>query len=185
MKRPLLATFAATAALLVWGMLFWGFLYEPAGVYNTLPHDSVIADALVEAGVQTGTYFYPWPRNTPEAMAAFLEGHKAGPFFKLSYVAEGIDPQSPMKMLWGSLHHLIVAALGAALLHVAQIPSAARRAIVIVLAGLIGTTYIQLADPIWYHLPWDYPRGVFAYELISWVLMGVVLGTVMKTDEET
>jgi len=175
------AALGGTAALVAWGMLFWALLYEPAGVYHTLPDDAAVVAALRDSGTTTGTYFHPWPRATEAQMASFLERHRQGPFFKLSYVAEGIDPQSPQKMLFGIFHNYCVALLAACLLGLAlpALPLLRQRTLLVFLAGWMGTLFIQVGDPVWFHLPWDFPLGSLIYELGSWALLGLTLGKLM------
>jgi len=181
MKKPLsrylLASWVGTVVLAAWGMIFWMWVYKPAGVYHTLPNDDQIVQVLQESDVQTGTYFYPWPRDTPATFEQFLDRHKRGPFFKISYVREGVDPQRPSKMVAGLLHHWGVALLATSVLWFMP-PSLPlyQRVWIVFAAGSMGTLFIQIGDPIWFHLPWDYSLGVLVYEGISWLLLGVVLG---------
>ena len=130
----------------------------------------------------TGTYFYPWPRATDAEAAAFLDKHRRGPFFKLSYVAEGVDPQSPRKLLTGMLHNYCVALLAACMLALAlpALPRLRQRVVLVFLAGSIGTLFIQVGDPVWFHLPWDFVLGSLVYELGSWTLLGFTLGMLLR-----
>jgi hypothetical protein len=50
-----------------------------------------------------------------------------------------------------------------------------RRFSLVLLAGLIGSVFITVGDPIWFHLPWDYARAVLLYEVVSWILLGSVV----------
>lgn len=186
-RRIPIAALAGAAALVLWGMLFWALLYEPAGVYHTLPDDDAVVTALRDAKTPSGTYFYPWPRATDAQMASFLDRHRKGPFFKLSYVAEGVDPQSPRKMLLGLVHNYCVALLAACLLGLAlpALPRLRQRVLLIFLAGSIGTLFIQVGDPVWFHLPWDFVRGSLLYELGSWALLGLALGKLMPPHAAT
>src|SRR6266540_2110778 len=70
-------------------MLFWGWAYELFGVFDTLPDAASVVAALQLAGTEAGTYFVPWPKNTPETFAQFVAQHTTGPFFQLSYSREG------------------------------------------------------------------------------------------------
>ena len=110
MKRIVAAAFGMVV-LVVWGMLFWGLLAESFGVFHKLPNDVAVTEVLNNGGALTGTYFMPWPRTTAVEFAAFEAQHKVGPFYRLSYVKEGIDPSSPRKLLIGCLHYLSVAGL--------------------------------------------------------------------------
>ena len=169
---------AGALALTVWGMAFWGVLYDPLQVFQDKnPAIEEIAGVLQDAETPTGTYFYPWPRNTAETMDAWLQQHRAGPFFKLSYVAQGADPQSAAKMTRGIGLYVLVAALATTLLAVARVPPEARlRSMAAVfLGGAMGTLLIQVGDPVWFHLPWDYVRGNVVFELVAWALLGAAI----------
>src|SRR5207237_4437612 len=109
-----LATLAAAVALVAWGMLFWGLLAPRLGVFHALPNAASVTATLLEGGATSGTYFMPWPRDTPEAFARFVHQHETGPFYRLSYVREGVNPNSPAKLLLGTLHYATVAAIAVA-----------------------------------------------------------------------
>ena len=121
----------------------------------------------------------PWPRDTAETFEEFVEHHKRGSFYKLSYIREGVDPQSPGKLLLGSLHNASVALIAVLLLLAVGPSGYAKRAGVVFLDGMMGSNFIYVADPIWFHLPWDYTVGVLIYQAVSWALLaGVTAGTV-------
>jgi hypothetical protein len=44
----------------------------------------------------------------------------------------------------------------------------------LLLAGLIGSLYITVGDPVWFGMPWDNALGVLLYQVVSWVLMAAV-----------
>jgi hypothetical protein len=166
----------------MWGMTFWGWAYEVFGIFNKLPDDAEMATLLEVNGTATGTYFFPWPRNTPETMAAFVAQHKTGPFFQVSYIREGVDPQSPGKILLGVAQYFCVSLVGVGLLRLsgAHAASFTRKFLVLVLAGLMGSVFIRLGDPLWFHLPWPHALGNAAYEIVAWMLMGAVIGSTLK-----
>ena len=92
----------------------------------------------------------------------------------LSYVREGVDPNSPAKLAVGCLHYLLVAALATALVVASGSTTYLRRFTLVLLGGLIGSIFITAGDPIWFHMPWDYAQAVLLYEVISWILLGSV-----------
>lgn len=153
-------------------MLFWGLLAEAADTFRALPNADAVGAAL--QGTPTGTYFLPWPRSTPAQFDAFVAAHQRGGFFELHDVAEGVDPNSPGKLLLGTLHHAVVAALAALLVHVAAPPTATRAATLVFVAGSLGTIFITLGDPIWFHLPWHHAAARTAYELGAWAVLAAV-----------
>jgi hypothetical protein len=173
-RRNLLAALCSTVALVIWGMIFWGWAYQFFGIFNKLPNDSQVWETLQANDTETGTYFFPWPRNTPETFTNFVQQHRAGPFFQLSYIREGVDPQAPGKVLLGTFQYLLTSLMATGLLTLAA-PSGstfARKFGIVFLAGLMGTIFIRLSDPIWFHLPWPYTIGNAIFELVSWVLLG-------------
>ncbi|MEX2260685.1 MAG: hypothetical protein WD696_01975 [Bryobacteraceae bacterium] len=166
-------TLVGALAMVVWGMVFWGLLAGPIGVFRQLPDAPAVTQALTGSQTQTGTYFMPWPRDTAETSQRFLEQHRLGPFFRLSYVREGVDPQSPRKLLLGVVHDLSVALIAALLLWVANPASRLRSFAIVFLAGLLGSNFHMVGDPVWFHMPWDYSMGVLFYDVVSWGLLGL------------
>jgi hypothetical protein len=164
-------------ALVAWGMIFWGVLAARLGVFHRLPGDEGVTALLTEGGTTTGTYFMPWPRDTAEEFAVFEAQHRRGPFFRLSYVSEGVDPSSPRKLLIGTLHYLTVAVVATALVWLAGAHSFVRTWTIVFVGGLLGSNFITLGDPVWFHLPWDFTRGVLFYEVVAWLLLGLTLAT--------
>lgn len=182
MKKVILAALASTGVLLIWGITYWQIIYEPIKIYNTIPDAEKVAQLLQESGTTTGTYFYPWPRNTDATFRQFITKHTHGPFFKLSYVREGVNPQTPQKMIGGILHYLLVTFLAAIIILLVDPDKVSfrKKVLILFLAGSIGTIFIQLGDPIWFHLPWDYSLGILVYELVSWLIIGIMTALIMK-----
>lgn len=154
-----LAGIGSTFALVVWGMIFWGWVHELFGVFNKLPGDTEVVELLIANGTTTGTYFFPWPRNTPETFADFVQQHKIGPFFQLSYIKEGVDPQAPAKILRGVLQYFIVSMIAVALVRLTITASTSfwRKFSVVFLAGLMGTLFIRLSDRFGFIYPGPTP----------------------------
>jgi hypothetical protein len=167
-------TTAGTVAIVFWGMVFWGVLAGPLGVFHQLPDAPAVTQVLVDSETRTGTYFMPWPRDTAEASAYFLEQHKRGPFYRLSYVREGVDPQSARKLLIGVFHYFTVSLMAALLLWISNPVSRLRSFGTVFLAGLIGSIFHIVGDPVWFHMPWDYSIGVLFYDIVSWGLLGFI-----------
>jgi hypothetical protein len=177
MRRRLLAVLAGTVSLVAWGMVFWGFLASPLGAFHALPDDDAVTRALVDSDTRTGTYFMPWPRDTREAFDAFVAQHRSGPFYRLSFVREGVDPNSPARLMLGTLHYATVAALAVLLCALAGGTTFGQRFAIILVAGSIGTNLITIGDPVWFHMPWDYTRAVLVFEIVAWLLLaGVAAG---------
>lgn len=177
-RKWILAPLCGMLVLVAWGILFWGLLAGSLGTFHRLPDDRAVTDVLTRSGTQTGTYFMPWPRRTAAESAAFEDQHKRGPFYRLSYVREGIDPSSPQKLAIGCLHYLSVASLGVFLLWLARPSTRIGGGAVVFVGGLLGSNLITAGDPIWFHLPWDYSGSVLLYESVAWLLLGATLSAI-------
>ena len=42
------------------------------------------------------------------------------------------------------------------------------------LLRLNATDLITIGDPVWFHMPWDYVRGVVMYEIVSWTVLAAI-----------
>lgn len=176
--RWIIAPVSGTVVLIAWGMIFWGLLAAPLGVFHALPNERGVTAELTDGGTATGTYFMPWPRGTAEEFAAFETQHRRGPFYRLSFVREGVDPSSLGKLLLGTIHYLSVSVLATVLLVIAG-PNSFRQGLAIVfVGGLLGSDFITLGEPVWFHLPWDYSGGVLVYESVSWALLGLTVAAI-------
>ena len=107
-----------------------------------------------------------------------MEQHQRGPFYKLSYIKEGVNPDRPAKLLTGCLQYASVAALAVILQLLTRSSRFVVRALIVFLGGAMGTDLISIGDPVWFHLPWDYARGVVLYELVCWALLGMTTAAV-------
>lgn len=183
MRAAAIASTLGAAAILAWGMLFWGVLYSSVGVIKPDTLDPVIVEALDVSGIPTGTYFHPWPRDTADAKEAWGINHTAGPFFRLSFVREGTDPNSPRKLAIGVLHNFVVAAMATGMILLAGrgMGTFGSRFMLVSLGGLMGTVMIQAGDAVWFHMPLDYVLGAMLYQIISWLLLAFILSAYLTS----
>lgn len=181
--RAVVAAISGAVVLAAWGMVFWGALYDPIKIFGDLPPG--VADAaqtLKGNGTPTGTYFYPWPRNTPAAQEAWLRAHRQGPFFELRYVREGADPQAPVKFITGLAQYLSVATAGLLLCLIWGGRDRGRWDPVwlMLLVGATTSGFTRLDDPIWFNLPWRHSLLLLAHDLVAWLLLGGTFAAVLR-----
>lgn len=62
------AGFSSTVVLVIWGMIFWGWLYQFFGIFNKLPNDTEVVQLLSANGTETGTYFSHGPEIHPKRL---------------------------------------------------------------------------------------------------------------------
>jgi len=82
-------------------------------------------------------------------------------------------------LLLGVLHYILVALLAVALLVTVDLPTYRTRVATVFLAGLIGSVFITLGNPIWFHLPWDYTLGNLLYAVSSWIILGLTVAAIV------
>ncbi len=188
--RALVGSLSAAVVMFAWGFIFWAALPSTQAMLRPIPNEeavvSVLEENLKESG--SGTYRFPLPseedqRRAPvRAMENAMRRYRIGPVGMLSYRAEGLDPMSPMVFATGFLHYFVSAVLAALLLAAAApaLRSYAARAGFVFLAGVFAAVALEGADPIWFFKPWDYSLYVAVYDMVCWLLAGLVLGIFVK-----
>ena len=44
----------------------------------------------------------------------------------------------------------------------------------------MGSLFIRVSDPIWFHLPWDYVLANLVFEGVAWMVLGTVLAGAVR-----
>jgi hypothetical protein len=106
---------------------------------------------------------------------------------EIIYRKDGLDPISPQEMAVGFCHFLAASLLAGVLLIMAQpgLPRYWMRVLYVTLVGAFATVAISFAGPIWFHHPWPAVLYTSAYQLIGWLLAGLVLGLVIRPTKPT
>jgi hypothetical protein len=175
MKSLILRSLLAAIAL-----YFWGFIYFAiSGVPNKfLGQTDDIGPMLDTALPASGTYFIPNHEEEEKAM----ELMKRGPVATIHYHKGGVTPMGAKTMVGGFFHGWVVCLVLALLIRcfAADKPLGARL-IFALLVGLAGAVMTRLGDAIWWHYPLGWQLSNIFYHLVSFVLIGLVLGK-LSTD---
>ena len=83
--------------------------------------------------------------------------------------------QSPRNLMVGVVHHATVALLAGLLAWIVRDKSYVLRALTVFVAGLLGTSFVSLANPIWFRLPGSPARGLLVYEGVAWLLLALLV----------
>lgn len=97
----------------------------------------------------------------------------------MSYIREGVDPNSPRKLTIGSLHHAIVALFAVVLLMLSGAGRFWGRACLVFVGGMMGTVFITSPTHYGFTCP-DYATGAVIYESVSWALLAVVTASICR-----
>jgi hypothetical protein len=187
--RVLLGALLAAVVLFVWGAVFWMALPFASAVMHPLPNGDALVRTLKESLPRSGVYLFPWPDETNTAAADpatgecdFVKKHREGPLVQLTYRTDGLDPMSAQTLLIG-FGHLFVSALIAGGLLAAALPglrSYGARVLFVFLLGVFASVAVDLAGPIWFHHPWEFPLMMAGFDTVNWLLAGLVLPWVIR-----
>ena len=93
----------------------------------------------------------------------------------------------PEQFVRGLVHPLAFALIAGTLLAMAapSLQTYGKRVLFTALLGLLAAVWVGWGDAIWWFHPWKYVLGSTAYHVVSAVLMGIILGAVVKARKET
>ena len=178
--RIALGSLAAAVALFVWGFVFWGILFQSAGVMLQATDEDAIQSAFTELLPESGVYFVPG--RLDEDVDEFTRRHEAGPIATIFVQKEGEPVMSPSVMIIGFLHMLLSTALMALFLHHfgKGLQGIVARTGLVCAAGVIVTVFSQFSTPIWFLQPFAFYVTNAIYMIVAWAIAGVILGATIK-----
>ena len=181
MGKTILAVLLATAAMFVFGMVFWMSPLPYNYIENTAL-DGSVQQALREHFPRSGTYFVP---GLAEDMALIEELHEQGPLAMVHVTAEGRPVMAASIFAWGFLHQLAIVAVLAGLMSLGRpnLISYTRRLKFVAVAGLLAAL-MPLADVVWWYAPPGFPGITAVYNFLSVLVAGAVLAVFIKPRVE-
>lgn len=185
MKRLLAATTLASVALFFWGFLFWTALEPALGVVDRVADEGALAADLATHLERSGTYMLPAASSAETLDSAdFRARHENGPLVTVFYRREGAPAMAPGTFAAGFAHMWISVFLMALLLRwiARYLGSFRQRAGFVTWVGLISGVSSNLGRPIWFFQPWDYHFLETAYDITSWMGVGLILAWFLHGD---
>ena len=184
MKSLAIGSFLAALAMFVWGWMFWD---TPASgeVFSDLGADQAadLGAALNAALPADGTYVLPDPAGGDQE--TFARQMATGPLAVVYYRRAGAQAMDPVVMLKGFLHTLLTAAIFGFILHGLRdkVVAYSDKVKLIATIGLGATIWANLADAIWFHQSWSHHLWISFYNLVAYLLAGLVLARFIKTSK--
>lgn len=130
--------------------------------------------ALREYFPEDGTYYVPGLYNDDANLNRLM---KQGPAAMVHIVArDGRPVLVPSIMVGGFFLCLAVSAMAAGLLGMARVEGYGRRAGFVALVGLTVAVAAHVGDAVWWLISFKWKAAQFAYEVLSFVVLGAVLG---------
>ena len=184
MKRQIIGVVLATVAVYMWGFLYWGASTIPYSGWQTTKDDAAAGKALLEHFPVSGTYYVPGVYIAEETRNRLSE---AGPVAFVHIQREGRPVMDPSIMLNGFLLTLVTACLISVLLKRAlpALGSYAERVGFVALVGVTAVVMIDFGDAVWWKIPWGWKIYQIFYDLVAWVIAGLVLAKFVRPEAAT
>jgi hypothetical protein len=187
MVRLLVAVVLAAVVHFAWGFAFWAKSPLSKEMVQKLPKGDRVAGVLEESIPETGVYFYPagdCPMTSDDqaAIDKFMAAHRRGPLVQVIYHKEGVEPMSVAGMGLGFVH-LAAGSLLAGLLLLLALPALdtyLRRVLFVFGLGVFAVVALHFANPVWFHHPWKFTLLQSFFDVVGWLLAGIVLAAIIR-----
>ena len=191
--RVILASVVSAVVLFAWGFVYWSVLammFSPWHAISPEGEPDVIA-TVKQAFPESGVYMYPWVDSSSGDQQGsdeqgteedFQQQHAEGPIVQVFYHAAGIPAAEMGKTMgFGFVHMLVCAVISCFLLASAKpLCCYSARVCFVFGLGLFATLWIEGANVIWWHHPTSHALFLGAYNVIAWLLAGLVIGAIVK-----
>lgn len=172
--RSLLASFVAAIAMFFTGFIWWGLLMPVVRPARVIESDALLASMNAELK-DADVYFYP---NYAEPA-----DENSGPTAILHYLPG--SPSMATTMGLGFLHMFGTAFLASCLLGFVALPSFSQRFVLVASLGLLVAFWADLGNMIWWWHPPMWTAFHFGYDLLSWIVAGAIIASIVKPQPES
>ncbi|HEX4954218.1 MAG TPA: hypothetical protein VF017_12580 [Thermoanaerobaculia bacterium] len=173
--RTVLVCLLAALAMFLWGFVFWT-LPHPLEAFSTGLDNEKVQTALRDLIPADGAYAVP-EFSEGSSMDSWMAQHRQGPIATLLVRKGGAEPGAPTVFLFGYLHMFATCLLIAWLLGKcgASLATFGAKVGLVAMAGFAGSFWIHVSAPIWMLQPWHYHLASVFYDVVAWVLAGLIL----------
>jgi hypothetical protein len=143
--------------------------------------DAAAGRALLQHFPATGVYVVPNP-DGPDMEKL----HTAGPIATVHIRTAGAPAMQPSMLLLGYLNYFVSCLVLAAVLNrvlPALTPYRCRVGISTMI-GLIVAVFGSLGNPIWWSQPWPYHLVCALYDVLAWLIAGLILAKFIRPAED-
>jgi hypothetical protein len=175
-KKILLAAFAGSITMFIWGTISHMFLITGIG-YKPLPNESKIMQTLKDTISEKGLYFFPgkdFKNTTSDEEKQWLNKYENGPVGLVIYRPIGGNPFSVNKLIVQYLAYLLSSFLSLLVLANSK-GSYWKNVLTVSLIGLIGCLSVSVIYWNWYEYPNSFIAAQFADITIGFFLLGLVI----------
>lgn len=176
MRKLFAGSLLAAVAVFIFGAVYWSSPVMSAGA-REVADDAAAQVILREAFPETGIYWVPGMNLYAQDAERYNALHEAGPAAMINIVQEPGPPMASSTFVAGFLHEWIVCFLiGLLLLRVAPaLPSYGSRVGFVTLAGFVMAVFVDFGAVIWWKMPLAFQLVDGLYNVIVWLLAGLVM----------
>jgi hypothetical protein len=176
MQKLISGSFLAAVAMFIFGAVYWTSPISNVGIHEVT--DDLVAQALLgQTFPETGVYWVPGMSLYSENPELFETLHVAGPVAMVNIVHSPGPSMAPSTFIYGFLHNLVACLLIGLLLFRAAPALATYGARVgfVFLAGIATAFFVEMASVIWWRMPLINQLVSALYDILAWLLAGLVL----------
>lgn len=183
MLRTFGAAAVAATVVFIWGFVYWAVLPTGMAAVQGAPDGPALQAYLDQALPESGTYVVPFTEN-PTEDTAYHQAHSKGPLALVQFRKNGAEPMSTGTMLRGWLVGFASCLLMALVVRLAAGDGGfGRRFIAAFGGGAVGSVMARMGDPVWWYQPIPFARSLLFYEIVAWLLAGIVLGLMLRSAQ--
>ena len=176
MKNLLVGSLLAAVAIFIFGAVYWSSPVMGAGARD-VADDAAAQAVLKEMFPETGIYWIPGMSLYAQDSERYNVLHEAGPTAMINIIHEPGPPMAPSTFVAGFLHEWVVCfMIGLLLLRVAPaLPTYGSRVGFVTMAGFVMAVFVDLGAVIWWRLPLALELADGVYNVVAWLLAGLVM----------
>ncbi len=176
MKQLFAGSLLAAVAIFIFGAVYWSSPVINAGARD-IADDEAVQRVLKETFPETGIYWVPGMDLYAQDADRYIALHQAGPVAMINIIHNPGAPMAPGTFIAGFLHEWVVCFLiGLLLARVSPaLPSYGSRVGFVTLAGFVMALFVDIGAVIWWQMPLALQLADGLYNVVAWLLAGLVL----------
>jgi hypothetical protein len=185
LKQIIIGGIVGGITLFVWGFISWALMDWH---FYTVQHDEgtrAVVENIETQLPKTGVYYFPplaADQHDAAGMEEYGEQFKKGPHGMIFYTAEHGEMMPPMRLARGFLVD-VVASMMATILLLMALPNLTgywSRVFYVLALGVFAVMSVHLVDGVFHDMPVSWTTGVALDMTASWLLVGLVLGAIIR-----
>ena len=177
--RLIVGALISAAVVFVWGFVFWNVLPFPKQILTSLPGQETFIEELKAAIPESGAYMIPGGMEVASDEDV-LRRHAEGPIATVLYHKEGAPPMDPSVLIKGFVHMFVAAFIAGIVIAASESNSFFSRLMLVFWVGVFCAVWAEINNVVWWYFPWDYTLLKMAYHISCCLIMGIVLGAIVR-----